>query len=380
MAPRFEYGVTRIKDLKVKTRTDQQGRGVVEALEVDGRAVRPSQRFWNSLHVRFGFTSNIFRYFSHAEVFERISQVAPNDTIRWCLEADRDGPGGTLLGVTNPSAALIGFDDLVGLLQQYETKTIRYHNGVITSEHEPRLNPVFQVAGDGFRNKYLLDTPIDGYGRPAVYLSMLRLVCRNGMVGYSPTFRSELSVGKGDGGVAFVLERVLEGFNNEDGYAALRQRFESASRSWASVHEASRFYRVLTRLHHQGTLRGKAAVASAGGDGASESSVLDAYHRLTGDLSRIYGLANVDSLSAKRQRTLPTACKVYDLLNFASELATHHADEPGTRALQAFIGEMVSAEFDLEGTADQFSDWRDFFIGNEKTAETMAQMNRRQKN
>ena len=36
---------------------------------------------------------------------------------------------------------------------------------------------------------------------PSVYLSLLRLVCSNGAVGYSPAFRSELSVGKGDDGV-----------------------------------------------------------------------------------------------------------------------------------------------------------------------------------
>ena len=84
------------------------------------------------------------------------------------------------------------------------------------------------MSGDSFQNKFIIETPIDGYGRPSVYLSMLRLICSNGMVGYSPTFRSELATGKGENGVSFVLERVLEGFNNEDGYAALRQRFESA--------------------------------------------------------------------------------------------------------------------------------------------------------
>ncbi len=379
MTRQFEYGVAAIKDLKVATRLDPQGRRVVEALELDGRVVRPSQRFWNSLHVRFGFTSNIFRYFSHAEVFERISGVSANDRIRWCLEADDSGPGGTLLAVTNPASALITHGELTDLLKQHGARTTRYHAGVLTSEHEPRLNPVFQVAGDGFQNKFLIDTPVDGYGRSAVYLSLLRLVCSNGMVGYSPTFRSELSVGKGEGGVAFALERVLEGFNNEDGYAALRQRFDSAARSWASVHEASRLYRVLVRLQNQGAVRGKGPVRAAGGDGASETPLLNAFHQMTGDLSRIYGLANVDSLSAKRQRTLPAACKVYDLLNFASELATHRANEVGNRGLQAFIGELVSGEYDLEGTADQFTDWRDFFIGNDRTAETLTEMNRRSK-
>ena len=89
---------------------------------------------------------------------------------------------------------------------------------------------------------------------------------------------------------------------------------------------------------------------------------MNAFGKMTGDLTRVYGLANMDALSAKRQRTLPSACRVYDLLNFASELATHHAKPEGGRKLQAYIGDLVSGEYDLEGTADQFPDWRDFFV------------------
>jgi hypothetical protein len=375
----FEYGVTRIKDLQVKTRGDGLGKQIVESLELDGRPVQPSQRFWTSLHVRFGFTSNIFRYFSHAEVFQRIGQAAPDDKIRWCIETE-DGRPDTLLAVTNPTAASITYDDLMDLLGDHGAQTTRYSKGVVTSEHAPRFNPVFQVSGDGFQNKFIIDTPIDGYGRPAVYLSMLRLICSNGLVGYGPTFRSEVSTGKGESGVRFVLERVLGGFNNEDGYAALRQRFESAAKSWASVHEATRLYKVLSRLHGRGEVHGKAPVTARGGDGIGEcesSPLFHSFHKMTGDLSRIYGLANVEALSAKRQRTLPAACKVYDLLNFASEVATHHATEAGNRMMQAYIGELISGEYDLEGTVDQFSDWRDFFIGHEQTASTMADLNRR---
>ncbi len=85
----------------------------------------------------------------------------------------------------------------------------------------------------------------------------------------------------------------------------------------------------------------------------------------------------MDALSVKRQRTLPTACRVYDLLNFASELATHHSAPTGNRLVQAYIGDLISSEYDLEGTVDQFTDWRDFFIGNDATSSTLADMNRR---
>jgi hypothetical protein len=379
MSIRFDYGTARIKDITVTTKPDNLGRAVAVGVELNGEPVKASGRFWNSLHTRFGFTSNIFRYFSHAEVFQRISEVAPSDKVRYCVQRDESGEG-TLMAVTNPTAASITYDDLLALLERYDTPAVRYDKGVLTSEHAPRINPTFQVSGDGFQNKFIIDTPIDGYGRPAVYLSMMRLICANGLIGYSPTFRSELPTGKGENGVAFVLERVLEGFNNEEGYAALRQRFESATRSWASVNEANKLYKVLARTLNAGEVAGNPALSAKGGDGASAlagSPLLGSYHRMVGDLSGTYGLANLDTLSIKRQRTLPAACKVYDLLNFASEVATHHATGVGNRSLQAYIGELISAEYDLEGTSEQFSDWRDFFVGNEKTTETLAGLSRR---
>lgn len=381
MSKRFEYGVARIKDLAVRTAVDRAGKSEVREVMLDGEPVRPSKRFWTSLHLRFGFTSNIFRYFSHAEVFDRISDVAANDRIRYCVEHDGDGPG-RLMAVTSPTAALMPHDDLRELLDRYDAQEIQYSNGVVRSRHAPRFSGTFKVAGDGFQNKFVLETPIDGFGRPSVYLSLLRLVCSNGAVGYSRAFRSELSVGRGDDGVAFALTRVLDGFNNEEGYAALRQRFEMATRSWASVAEANRLYKMLARLHNRGEIRGRAAVPTAGGDSGEEcgrSPLFHAYHKLTGDLTSIYGMANLNTLSVKRQRTLPTACRVYDLLNFASEVGTHHATESGNRQVQAFIGDLISGEYDLEGTVDQFGDWRDFFVGNESTTATLASLHSRGK-
>ncbi len=379
MSRQFEYGHSRIRDLRVVTAVNAKGQTEVKSLLLDGESVRPSGRFWNSLHLRFGFTSNIFRYFRHDEVFQRISEVAPNDQFRWCLQRDSGGEG-TLLAVTNPGSALIEHDELIGLLNRYEAEKITYSKGVIRSIHAPRLGGTFAIAGDDFQNKFVLDTPIDGFGRPQVYLSLLRLICSNGAIGYSPAFRSELNVGRAGNGVEFALVRVLDGFNNEEGYAALRQRFESASRSWASVNEVNHLYRTLVRMQSRGELRrGKDVVI--GGDGAAEAlpgaTWQQSFQRMTGDLAEIYGMANLDALSAKRQRTLPTACKVYDLLNFTSELATHHANADGGRTLQAFLGGLISGEYDLEGTVDHFSDWRDFFIGSEATTQTLTDMHRR---
>jgi hypothetical protein len=83
---------------------------------------------------------------------------------------------------------------------------------------------------------------------------------------------------------------------------------------------------------------------------------------MTGRLHELYGLANLDALSVKRQRVLPARCRVYDLLNFASEVATHHSTTEGGRSMQAFIGSMISDEFDMEGTAATVTDFADFLV------------------
>ncbi len=381
MSTKFEYGVASIKDLRVKTEADAAGKPMIRAITLGDRTLRPTARFWNSLHLRFGFTSNIFRYFSHAEVFQRISERSPTDRFRYCIEKPANKSADNLLAVSNPGSAVMRHDDLLGLLDKHKTGDVSYHNGVIRSEHSPRMGGTFQVAGDGFQNRFVIETPIDGFGRPSVYLSLLRMICANGAVGYTPAFRSELSVGKGEEGVAFALQRVLEGFNNEDGFAAMRQRFESSSRSWASVNEVNKLYKLLARMANTAQVNVGAPLAARGGDvaeeGVTSTSLFHSFHKMTGDLSQIYGLANLDTLSVKRQRTLPAACKVYDLLNFSSEVATHHSTEAGNRSLSAYIGDLISGEYDLEGTVDHLSDWRDFFIGNEATTDTLASLHSR---
>ena len=75
------------------------------------------------------------------------------------------------------------------------------------------------------------------------------------MVGYSPTFRSTLALGRGEDNAIYSIMRALDGSRSDEGYAALRQRFESAAKSWASVHEAQSLYRLLARLLTHGAIR-----------------------------------------------------------------------------------------------------------------------------
>jgi hypothetical protein len=201
------------------------------------------------------------------------------------------------------------------------------------------------------------------------------------MVGYGKAFRSQVALGKGSDDTRPSIVRVLEGFGNEEGFAALRQRIESSQKSWASVHETQTLYKLLLKLivgqtvdndsnnRLTGNLRqwyDKSSVLSYGtirdADETWKMPITRAFEGMTGSPTLLYGLANPDSLSVKRQRTLPVNCTVYDAINFATEVATHHADPSAGRRLNAWVGELISGEYDMEGTRDKFSEFKDFHL------------------
>ena len=90
--------------------------------------------------------------------------------------------------------------------------------------------------------------------------------------------------------------------------------------------------------------------------------IFKAFDDMSGDAGLIYGHANMEALSMKRRRTLPVKCSVYDLCNFATEVATHHAKPAAAALLQAWLGETVSNEYDLENTMTSHSEFRDFHV------------------
>lgn len=382
----FDYDFLSVGDLRVETVEDPKtGKKTVAKVLVKDEPLNPTDRFWVSLFARYGFNSAFFKYFDHQETFERISKIEKSDRMRLCIERDASGQG-TLLGVSNPNKPIVVYDELMEMLGRYQGQSVMYHNGIVESTHTPRSGAnQFEVSGDEFVNRFLLATPIDGYGAPNIYLSLLRLACENGVVGYTKAFRSSLALGKADDDVSPSLTRALDGFGNDEGYAAIRQRMEAAASSWCSVHESQTLYNLLVKLHSRRAIEDMGGMTPAGakkiaallGNPAlvSEqtpeegvgSPILKAYHALTGDTTKLYGLANLDALSVKRKRTLPVKCRVMDAINFATEVATHYANPEGSRMLQAWVGGLVTDEYDMEGTADQYGEFSDFLI--EKKAE-----------
>lgn len=346
MKPKFEYGTACVRNLRAFTapcETNKLPR--VTGIELNDELLEPSPRFWRSFFGRFRISDTTFRYFSHEEVFKRISERAECERFRFCVER-RKKAGGKLLAISSPGRPLIGYDEVRTLLKQYDGSAVTYDNGIISSTHMPASGDhVVRIGGDRFKNRYVLETPIDGYGIPKIHLSLLRLVCTNGAVAYGRAFRTDINTGKEP---AYSIARALDTYDNDNGYAALWQRFESAQNSWASLRETQQLYALLVGLDSD-------RVLTSGG-------ILNRFYDMTGRPHELYGIANLDAFSEKRQRVLPTRCRVYDLLNFASEVATHQAKPPANLRLQAYIGGLVSDEYDMEGTAEKMADFQDFFV------------------
>ncbi len=314
--------------------TNGPARRRLSTIEVAGRPYAVSDRFLRSLALRFHVGSEFFRYFTPDEVFERVQRVHPRTTVR--LTTDRD----TALGMSNPSRPYVSPGELCGLLrgQRGRLTGIDYHNGVVTSTH--RMDEAsWSIGRDLFSSTFTFETPIDGIGLPSVYLSVVRLICANGMIAYAPAFRTEIPLGRNaDDGVAEPLGRAMDCFSNEEGYAAFRDRLEMARKSEASVYEVRMLCRAISR-----DLDPKKR--------ADGHVIFDRLWKLTGDLATKYGVASDEAISRKKQSMLPMDCTVYDLLTFATEITSHHADKlQGNARTVGWVGQTLANEFDLEGS------------------------------
>ncbi len=385
----IDYGSASIRDFQVLETDDKSGR--VTVMEVDGRPVSPSDRFWTSLcstYSTHGLTTKLFKLFSHAEVFDRVHTVlggAGADRLRYAIE--NRGEQGTLLAVTNPGKPVVTYEGINQTLKDYAAVGTEYSMGIMRSTHTPAHMDDFDIGPDSFSHRYVMETPIDGFGKPLIYLSLLRMICSNGSIGYARAFKSEVSLGQGSDEPIFTLERALDSFSNEEGFAALRQRFEKSVESWASIAETQKVYATLRKMmdrnmfkdpaSHKGRVEELFAQRSTvlgGGvnlnlgekDGASTMDspvnikVMRAFSELVGDIVHIYSLTHMDALSRKKQAQLSSRATMYELLNFCTELATHFCNEANGRLLQAEVGNFVSNEYDLEGTKEAkptFQDW-----------------------
>ncbi len=300
--------------------------------------IAPTERWWQSFAANFGLGTTVFAYFDYAEVFSRIAQRG-TENIRVAIERS-PGDKPRLLSLTQPHKSFLRYDHALELVNRFRPEdsdlpALGYQNGILTSTHLPRSGDrSYQIGPDDFMNRFVLSVPIDGYGLPEVYLQLLRLVCSNGATGYAPAFRTPIQHGNN---IALQLTRVLDGFDHADGFSAFRSRLEASQRTQASVREAVSLFRTLEKCQF-------------------DLPVFEKFDRVSGDIATTYGI-NPSAMAERKARVLPCKSTVYDLINFATELGTHHSTPHVSRVLGAWVGELVSGsvgkdnrpkEYDLE--------------------------------
>ena len=401
------YGNIPVSEINI-LETDNDGKPTVVGLgdpQGDGFTATPTPRFWHSLVSRFsthGLNMKLFKLFNYEEVFGRLSTVlrgAGEDRVRYAYE-DLGAGNPRLLAVSKPTKAFCEYEPLKAELANHQLVSQTYKDGVIISEHVPQHMSDVEVGPDSFSPRYVMESPIDGYGNPSIWLSLMRLVCSNGMIGYARAFKSEITIGgrgQQQDNPMFTLSRALDSFSNEEGYAALAERFEVAQNSWASIAETQRAFQVVKRLAtnrkytdpngHSGNIDLLAETRQANlnkggvivnriddvnrdGTDAELSSpinirILNAWAQMTGDLCHVYGITDLDALGQRKRTMLPARCRVYDVLNFLTELATHYTSAADGRALQAEVGTLISSEYHMENSANERAEFEDFFVDDE---------------
>lgn len=320
----------------------------------DGRKLLVSPRFWRSFSNALGVSRNIFDLFDYNEVFQRIADRR-SENIRICSEIYTEENGyahGKLLSCTNPNKPLLTVDNVNELVQKYEGYDVTYKEGQVTAMFDCPYPMEFSVGDSGFQTKFNLVFPVDGYGMPASYLTLLRLVCTNGMVGMNTAFKTSFQLGSNDSNLMSVLDRAIESFNDEEGFHAFRERVEAAQNSWASLYNYATLMRALN-----------AGLAYENCPTEKRVEVTDRLNAISGNPPRLFGFTSGNEPSPRFQKTFPIRCTVYDLLNFASEVSTHtFKQQPARNRVNAWVGEVLASEYDLENTKDTFEDFADFFM------------------
>src|SRR5271157_191106 len=261
--PELQYKILPLA--KVQIENTNEKRPLACKVRVANKWYATSQRFWTSFFARFGISDSIFKYYEHQEVFDRICKVKEETELRFCTDGER------ALAISNPNKPLMSVNGFSKLVRKFEGQSVQYEAGIVKSSYTPASGErQFKIGPDAFHNRFMLETPMDGYGKPSIYLTLLRQVCSNGAVAYAPAFRTDVTVGDNP---EYNLDRALMSFDSDEGYSALRDRFKAAQVSPASLWECLKLYKRMKGLQHKEAVK--------------------AYEKVVGDIYNLYGVANL---------------------------------------------------------------------------------------
>ena len=301
--------------------------GRFKALEIDGERFTPSQRFLKGMAQRMKVPISVFELFTPLEVVRRAAERAPDLQLR--LTLDREEHKALALiedkGVPMPAGNI----EIV-MKEDKRLQDFSYHDGVITGRFD--LGEAWDIPGDSKYGVHIsTEVPVDGMGTPETTLATWRQICSNGAVAEAPIFRTKMEV-KDTSGEHF--RRLLKSFSNPRGVELLHERLLAANGTKASVDEV---YQAETFIRRQ--VR----------DARHQMLLCERLHEVADNPCVRYGVTDLGAIGERRRGLLPTGASVADVMNFVSELNTHHGELLRNQSsADGLLGDFYARSYDLE--------------------------------
>ena len=313
-------------------------RQMVEALDSDEEKIKGlvlgqttyklSDRFYKTLAGELGIPYGVFGFFTPLEVMERAAAKVPDLQLRVTVDTE----GRQALGLTQNKGLPMPINYIENVLHNDKRLTdVEYGDGVLSAMLD--LDDPWDVPNDStYGMRVRCRVPVDGVGMPDMSLATWRQVCSNGAVAETSLFRTKMEI-KDNSGEHF--RRLLASFSNPSGVEMLQERMCNAAETKASVGEVVLLEGLIRR-----------SVANA----RNQMLLRERLNDVADNPCVRYGVTDLANIGQKKRPLLPVGCSVADLLNFASELGTHHSDLlKSDSTLQSFSGTLLSKGFDLEG-------------------------------
>lgn len=313
----------------------------INGLVIDRTTYKLSDRFYKTLAAELEIPYGVFGFFTPLEVMTRAAEKEPELPLRVTVDTAQDEALGLTLnkGVPMP----VKYIEKV-LHEDSRLKEVEYRNGVLSATLD--LDEPWEIPNDStYHVRVRCRVPVDGVNMPDMSLATWRQVCSNGAVAEAPLFRTKMEI-KDNSGEHF--RRLLVSFSNPSGVEMLQARMSAAAGTKASVGELMLLEGLIRR-----------SVANA----RNQMLLRERLNDISDNPCVRYGVTDLANIGLKKRPLLPVGCSVADLLNFASELATHHADllKPDS-TLHTFAGTVLSKGFDLEDLYPNALRTSDFYL------------------
>ncbi len=299
----------------------------IKGLSIGQTTYKLSDRFYKTLAAELGIPFGVFGFFTPLEVMTRAAEKEPDLALRVTVDTERN----QALGLTQDKGLPMPVKFIEGVLHEdRRLQEVEYGNGMLSAMLD--LDDPWDVPNDStYHVRVRCRVPVDGVGMPDMSLATWRQVCANGAVAEAPLFRTKMEV-KDTSGEHF--RRLLKSFSNPRGVELLHERLLAANGTKASVDEV---YQAETFIRRQ--VR----------DARHQMLLCERLHEVADNPCVRYGVTDLGAIGERRRGLLPTGASVADVMNFVSELNTHHGELlRNQNSAAGLLGDFYARSYDLE--------------------------------